>query len=118
MTARRGGTDLKNVYIGDADLSGEFDTTDFVQVFVSGKYETQQSALWEEGDWNADLQFDTGDFVAAFVDGGYEKGPRSQGAVNVVPEPSAMGLGLSAVGPLVLNRRRRRRKRTVARRSL
>ncbi len=34
--------DLKNVYIGDADLNGEFNSGDFVQVFVAGKYETQQ----------------------------------------------------------------------------
>ena len=31
--------DLKRTWFGDADLSGEFDSSDFVQVFQAGKYE-------------------------------------------------------------------------------
>ncbi len=68
--------DLKKTWVGDANLDMVFDSNDFVQVFVAGKYESGQAALWEEGDWNGDQLFDTNDFVAAFVDGGYEIGPR------------------------------------------
>ena len=32
--------DLANTYFGDADLNGEFNSSDMVQVFANGKYET------------------------------------------------------------------------------
>jgi hypothetical protein len=102
--------DLKNVYIGDANLDGQFNTADFVLVLGAGKYETQDVALWAEGDWNGDQRFGTGDLVAALSDGGYETGPRPQGAVSAVPEPSAIGLGLAAVGPVALGWGVRRRR--------
>ena len=35
--------ELKNTWFGDADLSGEFNSADFVQVFQAGKYETTDS---------------------------------------------------------------------------
>ena len=57
-----------------------------MQVFVAGKYETDQPASWAEGDWNADKVFDTSDFVIAFTDGGYEQGLLPDAAA--VPEPS------------------------------
>ena len=31
--------DLKHTWFGDADLNGEFNSNDFVQVFQAGKYE-------------------------------------------------------------------------------
>ncbi len=34
--------DLKYTWFGDADLNGEFDSLDFVQVFAAGKYETAE----------------------------------------------------------------------------
>ncbi len=83
--------DLKRTYIGDANLNGEFNSEDFVQVFAAGKYESGQAALWSEGDWSGDQVFDSSDFVAAFVDGGYELGPR-QVAVSAVPEPGGLAL--------------------------
>ena len=64
---------LKNTWLGDADLNGDFNSTDMVQVFVAGKYETGDGAGWAEGDWNGNGVFNSGDMVAAFVDGGYEK---------------------------------------------
>ena len=79
--------ELKHTYFGDANLDGEFNTGDFVQVFEAGKYETQQYAGWAEGDWNGDGVFETGDFVIAFEDGGYERGPMVNAVV--VPEPSS-----------------------------
>ena len=35
--------DLKHTWFGDADLSGEFDSSDFVQVFEAAEYETGAS---------------------------------------------------------------------------
>lgn len=92
-------TDLKSTWIGDANLDGEFNSTDFIEVFQAGKYETGESAIWNEGDWNGDELFDSGDFIAAFQDGGYETGARS--AVASVPEPASwilLTLGLISVG--------------------
>ena len=48
-------TDIGNTYFGDANLDGEFNSGDMVQVFVKGKYETGETAGWEEGDWNGRL---------------------------------------------------------------
>ncbi|MCA9196246.1 MAG: PEP-CTERM sorting domain-containing protein [Planctomycetales bacterium] len=95
---------LKNTWIGDANLDGEFSSTDFVAVFTSGKFEQAVDAVWSEGDWNGDGRFDTSDFVAAFTDGGFELGPR--GAVSSVPEPSSTPL-LVLAGMLFVWRQRR-----------
>ena len=89
--------DLQNTWYGDADLNGEFNSNDFVQVFQEGKYETALRAGWAEGDWDASGTFESSDFVVAFQDGGYEQGPRTD--VAVVPEPGGwmllvLGLGL------------------------
>ena len=93
--------DLKRTWFGDANLDLEFNSSDMVQVFVKGKYETGETAGWEEGDWNGDQQlFTSGDMVAAFVDGGYEQGQRPVVAVGAVPEPSCLlllSLGLLAI---------------------
>ena len=89
--------DLKDTWIGDANLDGEFNSGDFVAVFGAGKYGTDELARWNEGDWNADERFDSSDFVVAFQDGGYEMGKRAPVAV---PEPSCVGLaalGLAAI---------------------
>ena len=98
-------TDIKNTYIGDANLDGEFNSSDFVQVFSAGQYETGVRSNWAFGDWNGDGIFDSGDFVAAFTGGGYELGPRA--AVNTVPEPSIWVLLLFGIAPLLGRRRAR-----------
>ena len=87
--------DLAHTWYGDADLSGEFDSSDFVQVFTVGEYESTEEAGWSEGDWNGDGVFDSDDFVIAFQDGGYEQGPRTDAVA--VPEPSTAGLLLTAL---------------------
>ena len=50
--------DLTNTWIGDANLDGEFNSGDMVQVFVRGKYENDEIAGWEEGDWNGNQRFE------------------------------------------------------------
>ena len=87
--------ELKNVYVGDANLDSEFNSNDFVQVFQAGKYETALSAGWAEGDWDASRTFGSSDFIVAFQDGGYELGPRTDAAV--VPEPAAWTLLVNGV---------------------
>ena len=79
--------DIKVTWFGDANLDGEFNSTDFVVVFQAGEYEddVELNSVWQTGDWNADGDFSSTDFVVAFQDGGYEMGPRTR--LNVVPEP-------------------------------
>jgi hypothetical protein len=96
--------DLKNTWIGDANLDLEFDSSDMVQVFVGGMYELDQDANWEEGDWNGTLRFDSGDMVAAFVAGGYEKGPRPPAVA--VREPTSAILLLGSLIVIATSRRR------------
>jgi hypothetical protein len=92
-------SDLKHTWMGDANLDGEFNSGDLVEVFEAGKYETGEAVGWSQGDWNADGVFDSSDFTTAFQDGGYEMGARS--AVAAVPEPSGvvlLALALACVG--------------------
>ena len=96
---------LKQTYFGDSNLDGEFNSSDLVEVFIAGKYETGEAAGWAEGDWNADGSFDSSDLVAAFVDGGYEQGPRA--AVQAVPEPTGLFCLLPALIAIVFSRRRK-----------
>lgn len=104
-------TDLKNVYRGDANLDGQFDSTDLVLVFQAGKFEDGQNlnAGWAEGDWNGDRDFDSSDFVAAFIEGGYDRGPKPP----IVPEPNfvpPLCFGLWTIG---LRLRRFKRDRSM-----
>lgn len=93
---------LANSFVGDSNLDGEFSSSDFVTVFVPGKYETGEMAGYAEGDWNGDMLFNSGDFVAAFTQGAYEKGPRPA----AVPEPASSAMLLVA-GLAALTMRRR-----------
>lgn len=89
-------TRLANSYVGDANLDGEFDTSDFVSLFAAGTYETGDEAVWSQGDFNGDGRFDTRDLVVALAGGGYEQGPRASVAI---PEPkldARLGLFLLA----------------------
>ena len=97
--------ELKNTWYGDADLNGQFNSSDMVQVFASGKYETGEDAGWAEGDWDGTGFFDSSDMVAAFVDGGYEKGPRPDAAA--VPEPNSVSLAFVCAISLIACRDRR-----------
>lgn len=100
-------TDLMNTFSGDANLDGEFNSSDFVAVFSAGEYEDAiaGNSTWATGDFNGDGDFDSGDFVVAFAEGGYELGPM-EGGFMPTPEPSAALL--VGVGLLGLVARRRR----------
>ncbi len=74
--------------LGDSLRDLEFNSSDLVGVFASGKYESGAMATWSEGDWDGSLLFDTSDMVYAFVGGGYELGPRT--AAAGVPEPCSL----------------------------
>jgi hypothetical protein len=50
---------------GDANLDGDFNSIDLVQVFRAGKYETSQAAAWSDGDFNLDGRFNSQDLIAA-----------------------------------------------------
>ena len=101
--------DLKSTYYGDANLDGEFNSTDFVTVFIAGEYEdgVDGNSVWETGDWDGDGDFNTTDFVLAFQSGGYEIGPRGD-AAQMIPEPSSSFLILLAVFPLLHRSRKSR----------
>ena len=94
--------ELVNTYVGDSNLDGEFNSSDFVVVFTAGKYESGEAATYAEGDWNGDMLFNSSDFVAAFGQGGYERGPKPA----AVPEPSSMGSGLVLLAIFVFTLRR------------
>ncbi len=97
---------LKETYFGDANLDGEFNSGDLVEVLSSGHYEDESAAnsRWSTGDWNGDQEFDSADFVVAFAAGGYESGPRSE--TVTVPEPSTFLICLIALGTAAICRRR------------
>jgi hypothetical protein len=87
--------DLFNSWIGDADLNGEFNSSDLVTVLASGTYEADVAAVWSTGDFNGDGRANSSDLVAALADGGYEQGPRA--AVAAVPEPTGIVTAIVAL---------------------
>ena len=97
--------DLANTWFGDADLNGEFVSSDIVVVFVAGKYDTGQEAGWAEGDWDGDGVFSSGDLITALVDVGYEKGQLTDGVD--MPEPGGWLLLILGVGLLLTVRKGR-----------
>ena len=85
---------LKGTYLGDANLDGEFNSSDFVLIFQAGKYERDVETLWHEGDWNGDLRFNSADYVAAFHDYCFagDCGQLGPPPISTVPEPAAGNL--------------------------
>ncbi len=79
-----------NVQPGDANLDGQFNSADLVQVFQAGEYEDAlpRNSGWMTGDWDADLEFSSADLVEAFSVGGYE----APGRIRAVPEPAISGM--------------------------
>jgi hypothetical protein len=97
--------DVLNTWVGDANLDGEFNSGDLVDVFTTGEYEdeTTGNSSWRTGDWNGDGDFGSGDFVVAFTDGGYEQGPRM--AANAVPEPTSLAMIIIGLIGIAIRRR-------------
>jgi hypothetical protein len=91
--------DLANSWVGDANLDGEFNSSDLVAVLASGTYEANVDAVWSTGDFDGDARTTSGDLVAALADGGYEAGPRA--AAAAVPEPAGATLLLLSLVPLI-----------------
>lgn len=81
---------------GDSDLDGRFTSSDLIEVFTAGRYETGITASWEEGDWNGDLRFDSGDLVFLFQTrtGGcaFDDVDCNALMLHAVPEPSMLAL--------------------------
>ena len=100
---------LKNTWYGDSNLDGEFNSGDFVQVFIAGEFEdgVPLNSTWATGDWDGDGDFTTSDFVTAFVDGGFEIGPRN--ATKAVPEPAGNLVALFLLFSIAVRMRRFRR---------
>ena len=98
--------DLFNSWIGDANLDGEFSSTDLVTVLSSGTYEADVNAVWSTGDFDGTGRTNSSDLVAALSDGGYELGPRA--AVSAVPEPASALLLLLGCLPGLRFRKRSR----------
>jgi hypothetical protein len=98
--------DLRETWIGDANLDGEFNSGDLVAVFEVGEYEDaiQENSGWAEGDWDADGDFTSGDLVLAFQDGGY-----MAAAVPAVPEPTSVVMLLAGlIGLAIVSNTRRK----------
>jgi hypothetical protein len=101
-------SNLMNTWVGDADLNGEFNSGDLVNVLASGTYEADVDSGWSTGDFNGDLRTNSSDLVAALADGGYEAGPRA--AVQAaVPEPATGALLISSLLGLLAAARQSRR---------
>jgi hypothetical protein len=98
--------DYKYTWMGDADLNGEFNSSDLVSVLAAGTYEADVLALWSTGDFDGDGRAQSSDLVAALAGGGYEAGPRA--AVAAVPEPATATLMVLAALPAMALRRRGR----------
>lgn len=76
---------ILNTYYGDANLDGEFNSSDQVQVFASGEYNdtVADNSGWGEGDWNGDQDFTDADLTHAMQYGGYNQPSRGGGAYDV-----------------------------------
>ncbi len=77
---------------GDANLDGQFNSTDLVRVFQAGEYEDAATGNsgWSEGDWDGNGEFGSQDLIAAFQDGRYA----SSTLAVAVPEPVATSAAL------------------------
>jgi hypothetical protein len=103
--------DIANTFAGDANLDGEFNSSDLVQIFSAGEYEDgiENNSTWSEGDWNGDCEFDSGDLVTAFQAGAYEQGP----AAIAVPESQSTEVVVATVFFSILASFRRRQQSRV-----
>lgn len=96
---------IRRTFFGDANLDGEFNSDDLLEVFSAGEYAdaTDGNSTWATGDFDGDADFTPDDLIEALSGGGYEMGRRG---VAAVPEPSTLSLLLLAMLALVRRRRR------------
>jgi hypothetical protein len=99
--------ELKHTWIGDANLDGEFNSTDRIDALAAGTYEVDVAAGWATGDFDADGRFAPSDLIEALADGGYEQGLRPPAAA-AVPEPQASALLTIGLVVALCGRRTRR----------
>ena len=85
-------TEHLSTSFGDANLDGEFNSSDLTQMFSQSRYETGETAGWRDGDFNGDGLADSSDLILAFASASYEKGPRAV----AVPESANFALWLSS----------------------
>lgn len=107
---------ILHTYLGDANLDGEFNSTDLIQVLAAGLYNDNEpgNSGWLEGDWNGDGDFDSTDLIAALQSGGYDQGRRA--ATLFVPEPTWIGwILIPCVAQWQIYRRRRNDERVKGR---
>jgi hypothetical protein len=86
---------------GDANLDGQFNSSDLIDVLASGTYETDVDSTWSTGDWDGDGRTTSGDLVTALATGSYEAGELA--AIASVPEPSGILLMLAGLAAVSLS---------------
>jgi uncharacterized protein YjbI with pentapeptide repeats len=99
--------DLAHTWYGDANLDGEFNSTDLIDALAAGTYEADMAAGWASGDFDGNGHFDSSDLIEALADGGYEQGLRPPAAA-AVPEPQACALLTMGLVVALCGRRTRR----------
>jgi hypothetical protein len=95
--------DLFHSWIGDANLDGQFNSSDLVTVLATGTYEVDVNSVWSTGDFNGDGRTNSSDLVVALADGGYEQGPRA--ALGAVPEPASFIILMAGLISMAIRRR-------------
>ena len=95
---------LKNTWFGDSNLDGQFNSSDLIDAFSTGEYESGNAAGWATGDWDGNGSFGSSDLIAAFSDGGFENGVKVAAGATV-PEPSSFVLA-SLIGLVLLRIRK------------
>ena len=100
--------EIRNTFFGDANLDGQFGTSDLVQVFEAGQYEdaTPGNSTWATGDWNGDGEFSTSDIVLALQGNNFEQGPKP--SPLVVPEPQLAAFLFFWIAALAIKQLRQR----------
>jgi hypothetical protein len=94
---------LGMTWFGDANLDGEFNTSDLINALAAGTYEADVDAGWTSGDFDGSRRFNSGDLILALADGGYEAGRRAV----AVPELSTLAtllIGLVAIASVPSSR--------------
>ncbi len=106
-------TDIRRTVFGDANLDGEFNSADLLQLFQTGEYEdgVPGNSTWGEGDFGGDFEFDSDDLILALQTGAYGQGPV---AASPIPEPTSFLFVLAGLAAIGLHCRRQIRSQCGA----